>query len=188
MIYINVFSVFEDIIKFTQDNAIYFAASAAISLGAVAAGWVKGPLKTLWTIGGVSSLAGAAIGFGSGFIQPSKANYAYPEFYPYDQPGYFQYLTDPRMSQNFSHGIVSVPRVSNALAASPTTEFTDDPAVDNPQYSPKSPEKDLNHVHALDTPPAPDKTNVINYEPDHQRGACNPQRDSNHIFSNIGTY
>ncbi len=106
---------------------------------------------TNWLIIGGVALAGWYFFLGPGQMQAaqlfqglwnSKANYAYPNFYPYGHPFYYLHMDDPSVRNNYGFGHVDVPRISNALAAKEII-------TGNKQYSHSNPMYDSNHIYSF---------------------------------------
>ena len=125
-----------------------FLGGGALNLTMVYLKWARGPLTTWWTIGGIASLGIGIWGFmASGGLNAlnqtvgAKANYAYPNFYPYGHPFYYHHLMSPDVANNYGSGYVDVPRISNALAAKPIVTGNYQHTSGNPQY-------DSNHIYS----------------------------------------
>lgn len=128
---------------------------AAVNLFITYSKLLTGPLAMLWQIGGWISLGlGLYGGVMSGFnidalgikkaygFKASRANYAYPNFYPYGSPQYYLHYESPWVQKHNNFGYVNIPRLANALAAKEA------PILNTASYqlTSRNPIEDTNHV------------------------------------------
>lgn len=132
-----------------------FLGGAAINLFITYSKLLTGPLAVLWQIGGwISLVIGGYGALSSGFkFDPagiknvygfhSKANYAFPNYYPYGNPNYYFHLHNPYVRRHPNmEGYVNIPRISNALAAKEAPILN----TSTYQLTPRNVIEDTNHV------------------------------------------